>query len=189
MWPLQCHCCLLILFPSQMIERSGYYFNWFFLSVHRGWYFWLLLNASYYPQFGDELILLTQPLGGSLCRSPLVQSWSGSVMSSVPHGNNTALCVLFCSGYQLCKKMIIFTVLLGFPHKGYMVWVGRLCWSVYLERVNDLRHVRPCCVPGFLSGNTFRLNSKERREVCVRAKCMIHIIGVKLGASFHHAWE
>lgn len=74
----------------------------------------------------------------------------------------------------------------GFPRKGYVVWVGRLCLSVYLEHVKDFREVRPCCAAGFLSENAFTLNSKERQEVCLRAKCVIHIIRVKFSTSFHH---
>lgn len=106
------------------------------------------------------------------------------VKSSRPQTDNTVLSTLMCSGYQSCKKAL--AVLRGFPHKGYMVWVGRLCLSVYLERVKDFGEVRPCCAAGFLSENAFTLNSKERQDVCLRAKCVIHIIRVKFGISFHH---
>lgn len=38
----------------------------------------------------------------------------------------------------------------------------------------------------FLSGSAFTLSSKERQELCLRAKSVIHTIKVKLGASCHH---
>lgn len=83
-------------------------------------------------------------------------------MSSHPQTDNTFLSVLMCSGYQLCKKIL--AVLRGFPRKGYVVSVGRLCLSVYLECVKDFREVRPCCAAGYLGENALALKSNERQE-------------------------